>query len=209
MEYLHDHTHCLSFDGFERATTLDENQTKVILRTLKYQLEEYLKTELSDDVFTDIILRVPYLYPARPLGCFSLLGFVRPLEDILKKHGYPEIIALSVMNFFLFRNEVKRFYDNILLFVPHSSTAFPKGYGASFNDLDQDERLLIDYYTDELFVPSQPQKRISSAVFPYCRLYCDVERLRRSNPNATKEERIRFNEELAEKYYKKDEEDKD
>jgi len=68
-------------------------------------------------------------------------------------------------------------YDNILLHVPHSSTSFPKGSNYSFMDLDEEERLLIDYYTDELFVPSKEIKHIGNIVFPFCRLYCDVERL--------------------------------
>ena len=68
-------------------------------------------------------------------------------------------------------------YENVLLHVPHSSMNFPEGTLHHFNDLDEDERLLIDYYTDELFVPDVPVKHIEHAVFPYCRLYCDVERL--------------------------------
>ena len=66
---------------------------------------------------------------------------------------------------------------NILLHIPHSSMAFPEGSHHTFNDLDNEERLLIDYYTDELFVPEQESEEIGSVVFPYCRLYCDVERL--------------------------------
>ena len=68
-------------------------------------------------------------------------------------------------------------YQNILLHVPHSSTAFPEGSKYNWNDLDDEERLLIDYYTDELFEPQQDSKQINSIVFPYCRLFCDVERL--------------------------------
>ena len=68
-------------------------------------------------------------------------------------------------------------YDNMLLHIPHSSTSFPEDSCHNFMDLNQDERLLIDYYTDELFVPSKETKRISSIVFPFCRFYCDVERL--------------------------------
>lgn len=68
-------------------------------------------------------------------------------------------------------------YQNILLHVPHSSSAFPEGSKYTWNDLDDEERLHIDYYTDELFEPQQDSKRISSIVFPYCRLFCDVERL--------------------------------
>ncbi len=65
----------------------------------------------------------------------------------------------------------------LLLHVPHSSTLFPRESRFSFDDLDFDERLLIDYYTDELFVPKGLSEQISHAVFPYCRLFCDVERL--------------------------------
>ena len=65
----------------------------------------------------------------------------------------------------------------ILLHIPHSAIAFPKGSAFTFPDLNSDERLLIDYYTDELFLPEQPSAKIQSVVFPYCRLYCDVERL--------------------------------
>ena len=68
-------------------------------------------------------------------------------------------------------------YHSILLHVPHSSTAFPDGCNVCFEDLDKEERLLIDYYTDELFVPDGEHNGIDSIVFPYCRLYCDVERL--------------------------------
>ena len=68
-------------------------------------------------------------------------------------------------------------YRNILLHVPHSSTAFPEESKHTFSELDYEERLLIDYYTDELFIPSKKSERINSIVFPYCRLYCDVERL--------------------------------
>ena len=68
-------------------------------------------------------------------------------------------------------------YQNILLHVPHSSTAFPEGLKYTWNDLDDEEQLLIDYYTDELFAPQQDSKQINSIVFPYCRLFCDVERL--------------------------------
>ena len=73
--------------------------------------------------------------------------------------------------------EQKEQYTNLLLHIPHSSTLFPSISKHSFFDLNSEERLLIDYYTDNLFVPSQESYHIASMVFPYCRLYCDVERL--------------------------------
>ena len=73
----------------------------------------------------------------------------------------------------------KRIYDyeGILLHIPHSSISFPDDSHYSFLDLDGEEKLLTDYYTDELFIPREQKGNISSVVFPYCRLYCDVERL--------------------------------
>lgn len=68
-------------------------------------------------------------------------------------------------------------YANLLLHIPHSSKSFPKGCQYSYQDLNKDEKRLLDYYTDDLFVPIQESENITSVVFPYCRLYCDVERL--------------------------------
>ena len=75
------------------------------------------------------------------------------------------------------RGKTIRGYEGILLHIPHSSTSFPSESTYSFTDLDEEEKLLIDYYTDELFVPREQERNICSVVFPYCRLYCDVERL--------------------------------
>lgn len=72
---------------------------------------------------------------------------------------------------------MEKYYKKLLLHIPHSSTTFPSNSGWSFDDLDVDEKLLIDYYTDELFIPESEAMRVTSMVFPYCRLYCDVERL--------------------------------
>ena len=68
-------------------------------------------------------------------------------------------------------------YKNIVLHIPHSSRLFPKHSAHSFDLLDDEEKKLIDFYTDELFIPQGKDDRIKSVVFPYCRLYCDVERL--------------------------------
>lgn len=68
-------------------------------------------------------------------------------------------------------------HKKILLHIPHSSILFPADSHHSFWDLDDEERLLIDYFTDELFIPDDKTENISYVVFPYCRLYCDVERL--------------------------------
>lgn len=71
----------------------------------------------------------------------------------------------------------KKMHNHVLLHIPHASTVFPAGSQHGFKDLDEDERLLIDYYTDELFSPVASTERIRKMAFPYCRLYCDAERL--------------------------------
>jgi N-formylglutamate deformylase len=58
----------------------------------------------------------------------------------------------------------------MILHIPHSSTVFPEPVGASNNDIN----LLTDWFVDELFVHSNS----SRVVFPYSRLFCDVERYR-------------------------------
>ena len=73
--------------------------------------------------------------------------------------------------------ENQRIYKNLLLHVPHSSTHFPDFSNYSFEKLDNDEKQLIDYFTDEIFIPKEKSEHIKHVVFPYCRLFCDVERL--------------------------------
>lgn len=68
-------------------------------------------------------------------------------------------------------------YNSILLHIPHSSSSFPSSSNFTSDDLDSEEKLLVDYYSDELFIPQVEIENIQSIVFPYCRLFCDVERL--------------------------------
>ena len=63
------------------------------------------------------------------------------------------------------KKELTRDERQLLLHIPHSSTSFPATTGHSFKDLDEEERLLIDYYTDELFAPRVQTSGIASAVF--------------------------------------------
>ncbi len=65
--------------------------------------------------------------------------------------------------------------DCIILHIPHSSLTIPEEalhqYETSF--LQEEFLLMTDRYTDELFgLP------YTSIVFPYSRLFCDVERFR-------------------------------
>ena len=164
-------------DSFEDVSFLHEKGTKVALRTLKYHLEEEIGYELSDEAFLAIFFRVINLRPAHPLGGWSFqYGFVVPMQKTLQAHNL-HCGAKEIIDFFNVRNYDNRRYHNLLLHVPHSSTSFPVESKVCFNDLDDEERLLIDYYTDNLFVPEQEANNICHMIFPYCRLYCDVERL--------------------------------
>lgn len=164
-------------DEFDGIGTLDEIGTKCVLRTLKYHLESEIGFEISDEAFLAIFFKIINLGPARPLGMYSFLyGFAVPMQKLLKELNL-HCGVQDIFRFFNVRNPDKRNYRKLLLHVPHSSIVFPKGSNYSFDDLDEEERLLIDYYTSELFIPEHHIDIINSVIFDYCRLYCDVERL--------------------------------
>ena len=164
-------------DSFEGVTSLEETATKEALRVLKRHLEDEMGFELTDEQFIAIFFKVINLGPARPLGAWSFqYGFVVPMQKTLQALNL-HCGVKEIFDFFNVRNYDNRRYHNLLLHVPHSSTSFPTDCHKIYDDLDEEERLLIDYYTNELFVPQQESKNIMNVVFPYCRLYCDVERL--------------------------------
>ena len=72
-------SHFYSLRDFDNIKTLDEPETRVALRTLKYHLEESMGFEMSDELFEDIFMMIPYLRAISPLGSgYAMLGFVRP-----------------------------------------------------------------------------------------------------------------------------------
>ena len=162
---------------FENISTLGSTPTAIALRALKYQLECEMGFEISDDLFTDIFRKVCDFRPVPALGGHASLEFIQPLSRILESHGVSGKHVGAIWRTFRVRVDNPRCYKNILLHVPHSSSAFPSESNYTFHDLDDEEKLLIDYFTDELFAPKKETEHISSVVFPYCRLYCDVERL--------------------------------
>lgn len=167
-----------SLKPFETIKSLGFAETKVALRVLKYYLEQNLGFELSDELFEDVFLKIPFLRPLHPLGCgYSGLGYIMPLQKVLEKHHIDKSKYNMILDFFRVHKPDHRRYRSILLHIPHSSDAFPEESKYTWNDLDDEERLLIDYYTDELFIPKDESTQIRSVVFPYCRLYCDTERL--------------------------------
>jgi hypothetical protein len=100
-----DISHHTFLDGFEDLPALGEVETRVVLRVMKAHLEERLGFKITDDLFTTIIKRIPYLAPARPYGMYSKLhGFVLPLKNILKAHNavdehWMETVS-TIMKFF-------------------------------------------------------------------------------------------------------------
>lgn len=158
-------------------SSLGSTETAVALRTIKYQLEKEFGFEITDELFVDIFRNVCNIQPVPALGMYAPLAFIQPFQNILEKHGVPKKEISAIWRTFRLHVDNPRCYKNILLHVPHSSSSFPSESMFSFTDLDNEEKLLIDYYTDELFVPQQDSAVISNVVFPYCRLYCDVERL--------------------------------
>lgn len=67
----------------------------------------------------------------------------------------------------------------ILIHIPHSSLFIPEDYKSksliSREELDKENKFMCDYRMNEFFDNKQ------SIVFPYSRLYCDIERFRDSS----------------------------
>ena len=83
-----DVSHHTFFEGFEDLPSLSEVETKVVLRVMKSHLEERIGCAITDELFTSIIKKIPYLAPARPYGMYSQLhGFILPLKNILVAHN--------------------------------------------------------------------------------------------------------------------------
>lgn len=162
---------------FENISSLGSTPTTIVLRALKYHLECEMGFEISDALFTDIFRKVCDFRPVPALGAYAPLEFIQPLQRILERHGVSGKNVGAIWRTFRIRVENPRCFKNILLHIPHSSSSFPVDSKFTAYDLDNEERLLIDYYTDELFVPLNETEHVNSVIFPYCRLYCDVERL--------------------------------
>lgn len=176
-EHWFKYDHHSGLKSFEEISTLGNTATAVALRTVKYQLENELGLEITDNLFCEIFKKVCDLRPVPALGAYAPLAFIQSLQRILEKHGVSGKNVGAIWRTFRFRVDNPRCFKNILLHIPHSSSSFPVDSKHTINDLDDEEKLLIDYYTDELFVPSNETGHIKSVVFPYCRLFCDVERL--------------------------------
>ena len=100
-----DVSHHTFFEGFEDLPSLSEVETKVVLRIMKSHLEERIGCAITDELFTSIIKKIPYLAPARPYGMYSKLhGFILPLKNILNAHNavdehWMETVSI-IMKFF-------------------------------------------------------------------------------------------------------------
>lgn len=72
-------------------------------------------------------------------------------------------------------------YNNVILHVPHSSADFSFAGKAAVERFGRkwlkQAKDLIDWYTDELFVPESYDSNIVPVVFDTCRTLCDVERM--------------------------------
>ena len=136
---------------FPEAKSLGFTATKVALRSLKYHLEDEMGVEITDELFMDVFRKVCNFNPKPAFGGLAGLEFVEPLKRILVRHGYESRHVNDIWRVFRVNLPSQRYYKKILLHVPHSSSAFPEESKYTWNDLDDEERLLIDYYTDELF----------------------------------------------------------
>lgn len=79
--------HQAGLKRFDEISTLGSTATAVALRSVKYQLENELGFEVSDDLFCEIFRKVCNFRPVPTLGCYAPLEFIQTLQRILEKHG--------------------------------------------------------------------------------------------------------------------------
>ena len=159
--------------------SFEERQEVRDFAMLKFYFEEAVGFEVPDRCFYDVFHSYKRFRPVPALGGYDTLGYIQRIQRVFHGHNIvaDQELALKVKKFFDLRQKETRRYRNMVLHIPHSSTQFPKESKYCFNDLNEEERLLVDYFTDELFIPAPDSNHVCRVVFPYCRLYCDVERL--------------------------------
>lgn len=82
--------------------------------------------------------------------------------------GYNTLLGLD-----LFSDKIE---DSYIFHIPHSKTEIPDQFKSDFVSaeiMEHEIRLLTDFATDEIFTIGS----LSKVVFPYSRIFCDVERL--------------------------------
>ena len=90
-----------SLNGFDKFPVLDEPHTRVALRILKEHFDRFIGFKTTDALFEDIFDAVPSLRPLHPIGFgHSMLGYIRPLQFVLKKHGVSESYYKEILAFF-------------------------------------------------------------------------------------------------------------
>ena len=70
----------------------------------------------------------------------------------------------------IFQQEVQ---DSFIFHIPHSNTLIPDYTGFDINRIDNEIQLLTDFATEDIF----SLVGFDKIVFPYSRIFCDVERL--------------------------------
>lgn len=79
--------HQAGLKRFDEISTLGSTATAVALRSVKYQLENELGFEVSDDLFCEIFRKVCNFRPVPALDCYAPLEFIQTLQRILERHG--------------------------------------------------------------------------------------------------------------------------
>ena len=183
MHFDNAHTFAERFD-----TDVTRFDYTFILRVLKTRLEEWLHKELDDETFIGILEAAHAANGSGPLPWGPMLGVPRAFSRYYESRGYETKTSQEkghrVSGFFfdstgIFKHSRPRvrIFDHLILHIPHSGRQFIGERAAYAAQLERNARDLIDYFTDELFIPSEENEAIFPVVFPYCRTECDVERM--------------------------------
>jgi len=104
--------------------------------------------------------------------------------SISKLKNWKYIMIKNEMNFDVIRDNsmlgmdlfYEEFRKSLIFHIPHSKTEIPEKYKSDYMSvelIDSEIKLLTDFATDEIFNIPDSEK----IIFPYSRVFCDVERL--------------------------------
>lgn len=179
MHFENQYTYAKPFDGRKNLTS---QQTAFFLRTLKKRFDEWMQEESSDEFFQKILDASLSSNGSGPLPFGPMFGlplpFIRLYEGTGICHGYSEVKGRKASDFFFGKTaKLAETFPTIILHIPHSGTKFPTSLERFDNIFLEKAKDVIDYYTDELFIPDQAPSSIIPVSFEWCRTFCDVERM--------------------------------
>lgn len=173
---------------YENLPDFSEDEIHGLLRCLHYHLIDTLKRDVTNEEFVNCLHTLRKCHSLK-FG-YGTLGFLFPFTDCFPEMPYKTVFgykrvnntAYALRRFFYFTKPTAKVYKKLVLNIPHASPKIDKRfYDDSWHKIQEGTKIqndkMIDWFTDELFMPDSPLNEIEAIVAKWNRLLCDVERL--------------------------------